>query len=298
MISTLRSAVLVYNPKSGRQVATRQLPKVEQAIRLAGYEAKSIATSGPGDATRLAREAVETGAEVVFAMGGDGTLREAARGLLGTECALGLLPTGTTNVLSLALGLPRNALAAARVLPRCGRRRIDVGLVGDEPFLMQASGGLDAAVMAQQSSAAKKRFGKAAVAWTAVGRWLSYSYPEFDLRFEGRTERVSHFAVCNIPYYAGPFQMAPGAELSDGRLDLVVFRGTGRMATVSFARDLALGRHLKRQDVELIRVGKVEVMRPREILLQLDGDVLAFSTPLSISISCAMLWVLAPLVDA
>jgi len=231
-------------------------------------------------------------------MGGDGTLREVARGLIGTECALGLLPTGTTNVLSLALGLPRSALAAARALPRCERSQIDVGLVGDEPFLMQASGGLDAAVMAEQDSAAKKRFGKAAVAWTAVGRWLNYSYPDFDLRFDGRSERVSHFAVCNIPYYAGSFRMAPGAELNDGRLDLVFFRGKGRMATAGLARDLALGRHLERQDVELIRVGKVEVVRPKEVLIQLDGDVLAVSTPFSISLSSAKLWVLAPLVDA
>ncbi len=292
---TGRNAVLIYNPKSGRQVAKRVLPAVLEAVGTAGFRPEPVATTGPGDATRLAREATgDPAIEVVFAMGGDGTLREAARGLLGSEVALGPLPTGTTNVLALALGLPQNALGAARAMARCKRRAFDVGLAGDEPFLMQVSAGLDAAVMARQDSDAKKRFGKAAIAWTGLGQWWSYDYPRFELRASGRIERVSHFAACNIPFYAGAFRMAPGADPGDGRLDLVLFRGTGRAATLGFARDLGLGRHLKRPDVETRRVEELELVGPPgEYLAQIDGDVLSGPMPLKISMSEERLWIMA-----
>ncbi len=291
----MRRAVLIYNPKSGRQVAERLLPSVLETLRAAGFEIEPVATEGPGDATRLAREAAAgRPIEAAFAMGGDGTLREVARGLLGTEVALAPLPTGTTNVLSLALGLSRDALGAARVLPGCRKRAIDVGLADDEPFLMMVSGGLDAAVMARQDSAAKKRYGKAAVAWTGVRQWWSYSYPQIELRLDGRTERVSHYAVCNIPFYAGAFRMAPAADPSNGRLDLVLFRGRGRAATLGFARDLALGRHLKRADVESRPVLELEIVGPPEYLVQIDGDVLSGPAPLKISLAEDRLWVLAP----
>ena len=289
-------AVLIYNPKSGRQVARRVLPEVRATLRAAGFEVEPTATEGPGDATRIAREAVaSTSIEIAFAMGGDGTLREVARGLLGSEVALAPLPTGTTNVLALTLSLPRNAEDAARAMATCRRRALDVGLAGDEPFLMQVSAGLDAAVMARQDSDAKKRFGKAAVAWTGLRQWWDYDYPRFELRFDGHAERASHFAACNIPHYAGAFRMAPGADPGDGRLDLVLFRGHGRAATLGFARDLGLGRHLARADVMTRQVEKLELVGPgTEYLVQIDGDVLSGSMPLEISLADERLWVLAP----
>ena len=291
----MRSSVLIYNPKSGRQVATRVLPRVLEALRAGGFEVEPEPTAAPGDATRLAREAAAAASiEVVFAMGGDGTLRETACGLLGSEAALGALPLGTTNVLALALNLPQNALGAARAMAGCRRRQLDVGLAGDEPFLMQVSAGLDAAVMAHQSSAAKKRFGKAAVAWTGLGQWWSYDYPRIELDLGGHIERVSHFAACNIPFYAGAFRMAPDADPGDGRLDLVTFRGTGRIATLGFARDLGLGRHLKRPDVDTRRVERLELIGPPgQYRVQIDGDVLSGPVPLEISMSEQRLWVMA-----
>ncbi len=292
----MRQAVLIYNPRSGRQAASRLLPAVLEALRATGFEVEPAATRGPGDATRIARQVVAGSAiEVAFAMGGDGTLREVARGLLGSEVALAPLPAGTANVLALALGLPGQALSAARVMAKCTRRAFDVGLAGGEPFLMQVSAGLDAAVMARQSSAAKKRFGKAAVAWAGLRRWWTYDYPRMELRVEGRTERVSHFAACNIAFYAGAFRMAPDADPGDGLLDLVRFRGSGRAATLGFARDLGLGRHLKRGDVEASKVVGVELVGPSErYLVQVDGDVISGPMPLEISLSEQRLWVLAP----
>ncbi len=290
----MRRAVLIYNPKSGRQTAARVLPAVLDDLRAGGFDVEARPTEGPGDATRLAREAAGEGVEVAFAMGGDGTLREAAAGLLGSDVALGPLPAGTANVLALALGLPRRAAAAARVLPGCEPQAIDVGTVGGEPFLMGATGGLDAAVMSHQDGELKKLLGRGALVTAALRQWWAYDYPPIELRLDGRRERVSYFAACNIPFYGSAVEMAPGADLRDGLLDLVLFRGSGRRQTLGLGCDLLLGRHVRRPDVEVRRVEELELLGPPGVLVQIDGDLPAVEPPVRIGIASEKLRVLAP----
>ena len=74
----------------------------------------------------------------------------------------------------------------------------------------------------------------------------------------------------------------------------MLFRGRGRGATLGFARDLGLGRHLKRRDVELHRVEELVVAAPPELQVQIDGDVVSGRSPLAISLAKDRLWVLAP----
>lgn len=291
----MRRSVLVYNPASGRQLAHRLLGPVVHELSAGGFEVEAVPTAGPGDATRLAEQAASDGCEVVFAMGGDGTLRETGAGLLGSSVALGVLPAGTANVLNRALGLPLRAIEAARVLPRCKPREIDVGLVGAEPFLMMASSGLDAVVMGCQDARLKKRLGRLGVGLMATRSISRYKFPELEVRFDGKTEAASLVVVSNIPHYGGGFRMAPDADFQDGLLDLVRFRGHGALATASFALDVFRGRHLKRSDVSVDRVTEVEINGPPEALVQIDGDVLPVSQqPLTVSLSPRRLTVLMP----
>ncbi|MCP4660663.1 MAG: diacylglycerol kinase family lipid kinase [bacterium] len=290
----MRRAVLIYNPTSGRQVSGRLLPAVLEPLRAAGFEIEPLPTRGPGDATRLARRAAATGIEVAFAMGGDGTLREVAAGLVGSDVALGPLPAGTANVFALACGLPRQAPAAARVLGDCTAQEIDVGMAGEEPFLMLTSCGLDAEVMAHQDERLKRVLGRGAFAWTLLHRWWSYRYPELEVGLGGRSERATLVAVCNIPYYGGRIRIAPGADFRDRRLDCVLFRGRGRAATLGFLRDLAWGRHLRRSDVEVVAAREVEIAGPPELKVQIDGDSLPLESPLTIGLARERLRVLLP----
>lgn len=289
----MRRAVLIYNPKSGRQVARRLLPAVLGELSAGGFAVEGVPTAGPGDATRLARAAAADH-EVVFAMGGDGTLREAAVGLLGTGAALGPLPAGTANVLALAFGLPRAARPAARVLPSCRAQEVDVGVAGSVPFLMMASCGVDAAVMARQNARLKRLLGPFAVAWTALRRLWTYDYPEIELRFGSRAARARLAVVSNIPYYGGAFRLAPGADFRDRRLDLFLFHGRGGTATFRLGLDLARGRHLGRPDVETVAVDQVEIHGPPGVPFQVDGDVLAASPPLTVGLAPERLRVLLP----
>src|SRR5947208_16333898 len=166
----MRSAALIYNPRSGRQRHARVLDTLLTALRGGGFDVEPVPTAFPGQATELARERRQS-AEVVFAFGGDGTAREVASGLMGGPAALGVLPGGTANLLALALGLPRDPLAAAATLLHLPARPFDVGLAGGTPFLMMVSAGLDAALLASLSTRLKWLFGKPALAPQGPREW-------------------------------------------------------------------------------------------------------------------------------
>src|SRR5947207_1990230 len=101
----MRRAALIYNPRSGRQRHARVLEAILAALRQGGFAVEPVPTASPGQATALARDRSRE-AEVVFAFGGDGTMREVAAGLLGSPAALGFLPGGPANLRARSLGLP------------------------------------------------------------------------------------------------------------------------------------------------------------------------------------------------
>lgn len=232
--------------------------------------------------------------EVVFALGGDGTAREAAAGLLGSGVALGILPGGTTNVLARMLTLPLDPVEAAGEMGRTERARMDVGMCGPVPFLMQTSAGLDALVLDRMDPAMKRLLGKSAYVLQGLGEWLSYDYPRIEIEADGRRESATFVAVCNIAQYGGPMKMVPSASAADGRLDLLLFRGTGRADTMAFAVEFGLGAHVHRRDVEIRSVESVTFLGPRNGLAQIDGDVSPERFPFTVRLAAERLMVLAP----
>jgi diacylglycerol kinase (ATP) len=289
----VRSAALIYNPTAGRRRHEQILDSVLSALREGGFDVEPVPTQAPGDATRLARDRAGR-TEAVFAFGGDGTVREVAAGLLGTETALGIVPGGTVNVLSMSLGLPRDPLAAARLAGRLEAQKLDVGLIGEMPFLMMVSAGLDASVMAGLDTRLKWRIGKAAYVWQGLQEWWRYPYPRFEVIADGAPLEASFVAVSNIPYYGGAYALAPGARPHDGKLDLVLFRGNGRRDTLGFALDLLRGAHLRRSDVTVRHVQEVELRSPAGAVAQIDGDVCEERLPFTVRIAPDPLLVLSP----
>jgi diacylglycerol kinase (ATP) len=289
----MRRAALIYNPRSGRQRHAQVLDAILAKLRAGGFEVEPTPTDRPGHATEIAREKGRE-VEVVFAFGGDGTMREAAAGLLGSPAALGLIPGGTANVLGLALGLPRDPLAAAAAHASHPARSFDVGLAGKSPFLMMASAGLDATVLTALDTRFKWRFGRAAVLAQGLREWWRYPYPALGLVADGERLEATFAAVSNIPFYGGALRLAPGARFDDGWLDLVLFRGTGRAAALSFTWDLFRSTHVRRRDVTVKRVREVLFEGPEGAPAQVDGDLCQDRLPLAVRLSPERLSVLAP----
>jgi YegS/Rv2252/BmrU family lipid kinase len=280
----MRTALLIYNPAAGRRRAERRLSRLVEALRGGGIAAEAVATRGRGHATELARAAAAgRGPELVLAWGGDGTVREVAAGLLGSERVLGVLPGGTVNVVAGALGLPRHdALAAARRLGALRPRPLDVGSCAGHPFLMQATCGVESFVIAGLDPRLKGALGFAGAVLQAVPALWSYPFPDLELEADGERLRATGVMVCNISEVLGRHRAIPGGRHDDGRLDLLLFRGRGPRATAGFVADLFFGRHADRGDVEIRPVEHVRIIGPPTVPVQIDGDALAEPHPIEV----------------
>ncbi|MGH2409754.1 MAG: diacylglycerol/lipid kinase family protein [Chloroflexota bacterium] len=154
-------ATLVYNPRAGRSLGSGGLGPAIEFLRREGWELSIQPSSGPGDATQIARAASAANDEVLLVAGGDGTLNEAVQGVAGSETALGYLPYGTMNVWARELHIPLNMSHAARAIARGHIERVDLGIANDRYFLLMAGIGFDSELIRRAKSLErhKPRFG-------------------------------------------------------------------------------------------------------------------------------------------
>ena len=294
-----RRAALIYNPTAGQRRRRDPLPEIERPLAAGGWRLERHPTTRAGHAIALAREAAAVGCAAVFAVGGAGTARAVATGLQGTGTALGVLPGRPTNVVARALGLPLDPAGAAARMARGEIRPVDVGRCGTEVFLMQASAGLDARVMAAAAGGSlKRRFGRLGIAPTALWEWWRYRVAPLELSADGERFSAAALFVCNLPLYAGSLGLLPQARWDDGRLDLLLLRGRRRRDALGFALALARGRHLRRADVVVRQVTEVRLEGPPGAAIQVDGDPLPSGPPVAIALAAEQLRVLLPALDA
>ncbi len=245
-------------------------------------------TTRRGHAERLARGAANDGMEVVVAMGGDGTLNEAANGLAGTDTALAPLPGGSTNVFARTIGISREPLEAAgqllASLHRHSYRRIGVGSVNGRRFLFHTGLGFDAAVVAQveRRNELKRYAGHPLFVASAFVTWFKHydhSRPHFALRVGDELIEGCYFAIVSktSPYtFLGPRPVVVAAEANlDSRLSVTAFR-TLRFVPVMAAVGSALGSgKVLRRHPSLVHRADIEslaVLGTGPFPYQVDGD--------------------------
>src|ERR1700737_5290392 len=126
--SEIRGAVLILNPHAGGGRRLPQLGEARRIFRNAGIETELQSTTAPGEATHLARNAVNQSRQLVIVCGGDGTVNEAVNGLACSQVPLAVLPGGTANVLAKELSIPWNLPRAAERIIHAKYRRMALGL--------------------------------------------------------------------------------------------------------------------------------------------------------------------------
>ncbi|CAD5990316.1 diacylglycerol kinase family protein [Agreia sp. COWG] len=294
-----QKAAVVYNPL--KVDVTKLRLEIERAAARAGYESTLwFETTAEEAGQALTRQAVEQGATVVIAAGGDGTVRAVAEGLRHTDASLGLLPSGTGNLLARNLDMGVSNRDTAIGIVFSGRDRvIDLGLAAitrrdgvteEHVFLVMAGLGLDAKMIANTSSKLKK-----AVGWLAYVDGMGRSLPELHpvkFRFSiddaaWRATSAHTVMVGNCGLLPGGVLLIPDAKLDDGVLDIMALRPSGPFGWLKVwnkiawengvLRKSAAGRKIidLSRDVRSVtyRTGtdlKLVVDEPEEF--QLDGD--------------------------
>jgi diacylglycerol kinase family enzyme len=288
--------LVIVNPYA-TTVSDRLKNLVVYALR-GSYEVDAIDTERRDHATDLCREAAREGYDVVVAIGGDGTVNEAAGGLAGSEVPLACLPGGRTNVYCRILGIPTDVVDATEHLLALADawhpRRVDLGYVGERPFTFSAGVGLDASVVRRVDAhpKLKARAGEYYYAWVATGTFARHYVrhpPRLELKLPDgqRIEGVSALIQNASPYtYFGerPVHMGEGASLSSGDLSGVVLRRAWPLDIPSIsARALSGGRwpvsgHRRIHSFTRISSLVIRSLDGRALPVQVDGDHIGETT--------------------
>ncbi len=275
---------MVVNPAAAGGRVGRRWVALELHLKARLGPVRFVHTAGPGDATRIAREAALDGADAVLAIGGDGTLGAVAAGLAGTETALGVLPAGTGGDFSRDLPHARSLLDAAESLPRAGWRLIDVGRVtcrGDDgapwegTFLNVAAAGINGLVDRLVNTSGRWLGGPASFTLATLRAHRRYRPACVRLRLDGEdlgAHTVSSVVVANGRFAGGGMCFAPEAKLDDGLLDVVTLPALSLARGVGLMADLRRGTHLRREDVRAWRGKRLEVELEGEAPAWMDVD--------------------------
>ncbi len=290
---------VVFNPASGRGRGARRIPLYRGLLdrHLDAYEWAS--TTAPGEEAELAGKAIADGAELIVAVGGDGTCSQVADRVVAsgrTDVSLGLLAAGTGNDFARSLGLsygdPEEAVAALAA----GRtRRIDVGRVVSgwrpAPYPEVASGtawrdtprhflnlvgfGFDIAVI---DASLRARFLRGAVLYKVTALQQLFLYRSSRLRLSDgggwRTEgRHLILTISNGRIFGGGFPIAPDADLEDGRLDACAIADSSPLGRARLFSLAEKGRHVGAKEVSLRQHRAFAVQFGERVRYEVDGDV-------------------------
>ncbi len=292
----MRSVPIIVNPTAGGGRLLRSYMDLDRAAHRCGLKLEWQHTEHRGHGTELACRAAADGSPLVLAYGGDGTYNEVARGLLGSDTALGVLPGGTTSVLAYELGIPRPAAGALEALVVGRDRAMRVGRTDrDEVFLLMLSSGPDVVVLERLSPALKK-IGRSGVALQAIRELLRFAaLPTVEVSAGGVHISGGWAIVGTARCYGGPYHATPGANPLAPHFEVVVQQSVGRRAAIPFALGVPFGHHVRRRDVWRRTVDHVE-LRPAggaRVRYQLDGD-LAGALPVRATIDPESLLVRLP----
>jgi undecaprenyl-diphosphatase len=241
------------------------------------------------------QQALQAGAEVIFACGGDGTAAACANELAGTSAALAVVPSGTGNLLAANLALPMRPADAVAAATAGGRRRLDVGVVEGHCFTVMAGMGFDAQMLRDTPETLKTRLGWPAYVIAAT-RHLCETPMRAAISLDHAppfTRQARTILIANVGRLQGGLHLLPAATPDDGLLDVAVLMPPRRRSWLPLAWSLI--RHRPTAPVmETFQARHVEISSDREQPRELDGDLIEPSHTLTAAVRPAALCVCVP----
>ena len=268
----------------------RRFPRLNRRCAAAaaahGWEIELLETRSADAGDGATREAVAAGAQLVFAVGGDGTVQACAQALAGSQVPLAIVPRGTANLVATALGIPSSLDAALAVGFGPHERRIDLAVADGVTFAAMAGIGLDAAVVGATAPGLKGTAGWVGYAVTGVKR-LAGTRTHFEIRLDGgevMNRRARCVVVGNVGLLPGGFVLLPEARPDDGLLDVGILAPAGAFGWPRVGwRVLTRSRH-DDAVLERYQARRVEISAEAELPRQADGELIGTGASLTVEL--------------
>jgi YegS/Rv2252/BmrU family lipid kinase len=294
-----RSACLVFNPVAGQGDAEQDLAKI---LALLGSEITLDVqiTSQEMDAGELAQAALNRGAEVIIASGGDGTLSATAEALVGSNIPLGIISRGTANAFANALGLPDTIEEACEAILSGHTKVVDAAYCNGKPMVLLAGIGFEAEAVEHADRETKKRLGILAYVVSGIKQLRELECFDAEIETDDQIIKVTAAAI-TIANAAPPTsvlaQGPAGVIYDDGLLDLTIVapeNARGAIAASFHLLQSALtGNATDREDIGYLRAKRIKVTTDPPQKVALDGEIIG-TTPIEVECIHKGITVFAP----
>ena len=306
---------VIINAHAGGGHADELAQRVADGFRQHQVEAHITLAADGTALIDAARAAVENGADIIVAGGGDGSVNAVASVVSGSKAAFGVLPLGTLNHFAKDLNIPLALDDAIRNIVEGRRLAIDTGEVNGVLFINNSSLGLYPDIVRDREKQ-QNRLGRGkwlAFCWAAMGALRRY--PFLDVRLDVRMDikddednaeshrrRTPFVFIGNNEYLMDGLNIGKRNSLSEGKLSLYVCHRTGRLGLVRLALHALFGRLLQAGDFDMLSAAEIEIdtrhhhgqHRVKRLRVATDGEVTIMQTPLTYRIRPASLTVIVP----
>jgi len=289
-----RAIHIIINPQSGSGLKRTALMEFRSILKGRGKEVVEYCTKAPNDATRYAKS-IRNAAESVVIWGGDGTIREAASALVGSNVPILACPVGTENLLAKELGIPSHPRRLAEILLDGRTTQCDLGTINGRNFLMIIGVGFDGEVVRRLAAIRRGHITHLSYFWPIWRTFWEHDFPRLKITADGE-EIFDDYGLAfigNISRYAAGLRICRDARFDDGKLDLVIFSCQKQTALVLHAAWTLLRRHPLKGNVIYRQSHKIHIETDRPVPSQIDGDVGPYC-PLDIGIHPGKLLLIVP----
>ena len=268
--------VFIVNPSPAiNRKPTRIMEWINEIWSATGIDYEIMQTTKSGDGTPLARRAVENGATVVVAVGGDGTINEVAQGIINTDTALGIVPAGSGNGFARNLRIPLKPRDAIEALKSLKFRQLDAGKINNHYFFNVAGAAFDADVTHRFARTTMR--GPLPYFYAAIREYFQYTPRRVVLEFDDKKIRRAPLLLsfANLPEFGNNAMIAPNARPDDGLMDLCILspiREFGK--AVKQVPRLFDGTIDEMPEMEIYQTRKVIVKRYSDGPIHTDGEAL------------------------
>jgi YegS/Rv2252/BmrU family lipid kinase len=277
--------LVLINPKSGTGKQNKAINALNKTIDFQLFETEIIYSQFKGHMSVLAKNAAENNYDAVVVVGGDGSINEAAQGLIGTKTALGIIPIGSGNGLARHLKIPLQIKSAIEKINAFKTEQIDTARINNHQFVSLAGIGFDAHIAKQFDISGKRGL------WNytkiSVREFFRFSSQKYYLSIDEKDYEEEAFMVvfANANQFGNNFVISPQGKINDGLLDVCIVR----KPKIYQVPDLFLKLFLKRIHhadlIKIVRAKNINVRLKHSNLINLDGESVVIDGDLTLAIN-------------
>ncbi len=276
--------IFIINPISGTHSKDGIPPLIEASLDNDRFDSEIRFTEYSGHAAEIAKESAAQGADIVVAVGGDGTVNEVARSLVHTGTALGIVPCGSGNGLARHLCIPLDMKKSLDIINKCNIESLDYGVINGLPFFCTCGMGFDAFISLKFAESGKR--GPISYVENVLKEGLKYKPETYEIVDDnGKTTHKAFLIACaNASQYGNNAYIAPKASMSDGLLDIIIMEPFTAFDAPQISIDLFNKTLDNNSKIKTFKAKSIHIHRNAPGAIHYDGDPIMTGTDIDVHI--------------